>query len=392
MRLIKRVSIVSLVALCAGCSGGADDISTATPGDDSRVDDPREPATSPPTKAEIAIPSPTPGTDLPEGYPPVPKPSNANDFDVPDQSESLSAIAPIEGKDIDFAPTWVEGTFVWDIDIQTQYKSYAGQVQGDAPGDYWNGTKHTSELVFENGNVDLRSLPRTNYGSQRVILIESGSAVEQASNPTVPSGTCSFYFTGGYPEKLFTPCIHNGYDWVEIEDGFNQVDKARVYYVGAVSATPLTNPVFLKRERFWERVAFDSGKSVRVDPGTTKSVTYGKTTGTSLELSETFTETLTAEDSLEYAGIGVKLSHSTSEAFGSTRTITEETTVHVTHTVNGLDGKTVIFSVWQSVERYTIVDAEGNPYTDPSYTFEDFGSAEVRGDHEVLQSAIFDYE
>jgi len=77
---------------------------------------------------------------------------------------------------------------------------------------------------------------------------------------------------------------------------------------------------------------------------------------------------------------------------GSGACITEETSFDLTHSVNGIGGKTVIFSVWQSVERYTIVDAEGNPYTDPSYTFEDFGSAEVRGDHEVLQSAIFDYE
>jgi hypothetical protein len=386
------VCSVSLVALCAACSGGADGASSHTPENGTNIDDPEAPPTSPPKKNQIAVPNATPGSDLPEGYPAVPKPSNANDFDVPDQSESLSVVAPIEGKDIDFAPTWIEGTFAWDIDIQTQYKSFTGQVQGDPPGDYWNGTKHTSELVFENGAVDLRSLPKTNYGSQRVILIENGSAVEQASNPTVPSGTCSFYFTGGYPEKFFTPCIHNGYDWNEVEDGFNQYDKARVYYVGAVSAAPLTNPVFLKRERFWERVAFDSGKSVRVDPGATKSVTYSRMTGTSLELAETFTETLSAEDSLEFAGIGVKLSSSTSEAFGSTRTITEETTVEVTHTVSGIDEKTVIFSVWQSVERYTIVDAEGNPYTDPSYTFEDFGSAEVRGDHEVLQSAIFDYE
>jgi hypothetical protein len=28
----------------------------------------------------------------------------------------------------------------------------------------------------------------------------------------------------------------------------------------------------------------------------------------------------------------------------------------------------VIFSVWRSVERYTFVDADGNPYADPHYT------------------------
>jgi hypothetical protein len=53
---------------------------------------------------------------------------------------------------------------------------------------------------------------------------------------------------------------------------------------------------------------------------------------------------------------------------------------------------TVIFSVWRLVERYTIVDALGNPFTDPNCTFGNLGSVEIRGDHEVLRSAIFAYQ
>jgi hypothetical protein len=29
---------------------------------------------------------------------------------------------PIDSKNVDFAATWTEGTFTWDIDIQTQYE------------------------------------------------------------------------------------------------------------------------------------------------------------------------------------------------------------------------------------------------------------------------------
>ena len=38
-----------------------------------------------------------------------------------------------------------------------------------------------------------------------------------------------------------------------------------------------------------------------------------------------------------------------------------------------------------------VVDEDGNAYTEPNYTFDDLGRAVIIGDHEILQSAIFDY-
>jgi hypothetical protein len=58
----------------------------------------------------------------PPGWPEVPRPAHASDFDVPPRSESPVTIMPIDSRNVDFAATWTEGTFTWDIDIQTQYE------------------------------------------------------------------------------------------------------------------------------------------------------------------------------------------------------------------------------------------------------------------------------
>jgi hypothetical protein len=135
-------------------------------------------------------------------------------------------------------------------------------------------------------------------------------------------------------------------------------------------------------------------KSVRVDPGATFEVSYSRTTGTSDQNSYTFTRTVSGEVALQTPKqvLGAKLGGSLSEAFGSTVTITDEETSEVTRTMTGMDGKTVIYSVWSSVERYSFVDAAGNPYTDLNFTFEDLGNAEIQGEYEWISSTMFDYE
>jgi hypothetical protein len=97
-----------------------------------------------------------PKEELPTTYPPIPRPSTPDET-IPDESEIYTAIASITGKQIDFAPVWSAGEFTWNIDIQTQYDQVFGGWTGDAPGEYWNGTRQNSGLTFENGIVDLRN-------------------------------------------------------------------------------------------------------------------------------------------------------------------------------------------------------------------------------------------
>ena len=354
--------------------------------------------------------SPTgPGDDNIEGYPPVPRPTAVDDFDVPDESEIYEVIEPIEGKDVDFVPTYTAGTFTWDIDIQTQYQSFGlngWEWTGDPPGSYWSGTRHNSQLLFEGGVVDLRNLEpekaHIDHGDRtiwepmprRLTLVENGVVLEDPYNPKITVRDASFWYLPQQrdPHLSFDPPILVAVKLLPIEDTPNQRDKRRTYYVGTTAAPPLTNTVHMKRERWWRRITLGGQKSVRVDPGTSREVTYSRTTGMSYATASSFAETMNASAKVAPYDVGAEVGYATEEVYTSTREISEEETVEVSHTITGIEGKSIIFSVWQSVERYTFVDENGDPFTDPSYTFKDFGEAVVQGDHEILQSAIFDHQ
>jgi hypothetical protein len=340
-----------------------------------------------------------PSEEFPTTYPPIPRPT-APDEVIPDQSEVYAAISPIAGKALDFAPLWTDGVFTWNIDVQTQYQNLFGQWGAYAPGDYWNGTAHNSTLVFENGVVDLRS--PTPYGTswgephpRRILFVENGSKLATPRNPD--EDTAWFLFQN-YDATRFDGALFSGYVTVEKEPSFGQKTRRAAYYVAAMSSPQLTNPVYIKRERYWKRLPLGGDgnnlKSIRVDPGSTFEVKYTRTQGTSYAHSYTFTRTLSGEVSVQAPKevVGAKLGGSLSEAFGSSVEITEESSVEVTRTMTGIEDKTVIYSVWTSVEHYTVVDKNGNPYTDPNFTFEDLGSSEIQGEYEWISSTAFDYE
>jgi hypothetical protein len=346
-----------------------------------------------------AGPGNTVQAEPPNTYPPIPRPSSADEV-IADESEHTAVITPLLGKDLDFAPVWTAGVFTWDIDIQTQYDRYLSGWGGDAPGDYWNGTAHNSALLFENGKVDLRN--PTAYGTswgdpdpKRILFIEKGSALATRRNPDIDGTTFIFI---GYNQKDLDGALWGGYWTLDVDPAINERERRRLYYVAATACPALTNPVYIKRERYWKRLPLGGDgnnlKSIRVDPGSTFQVSYTRTQGTSYESSYTFTRTLSGEVSLQGPKeiVGAKLGGSLSEAFGVTVGVHEETSATVTRTMTGTEGKTVIYSVWESVEHYTFVDKNGNPYTDPNFTFSDLGSADIQGEYEWISSTAFDYE
>lgn len=160
----------------------------------------------------------------------------------------------------------------------------------------------------------------------------------------------------------------------------------RFYYI--TDSRRISNPVYLKRERYWERVPVDGDAAMfaSVDPGTTFEVDTEYTTGISIAESTTYATTLSTEIGFTGGGgpvpaaIESKVSESVTFSWGTERTMTEEYSVSVSESVVGRDGYERIFMIWELVEKYSVVDADGNPYTDPSFTF-DLSDAvsEVRG-------------
>ena len=333
--------------------------------------------------------------EFPTTYPPIPRPGTPDET-IPDESEIYTAIAPIANKKLDFTPTWTHGRFTWNVDIQTQYDRYIGGWGGDPVGNYWNGTAFSTAMTFEGGVVDLRNpTPHgTSWGEphpRRVMFIEQGVALTAPRNPDRDG---AIYQDAGYVVHRFPDALFSGHWVLPVEPLLGERTRQRVYFVIAMSCDQLEKPVYIKRERFWKRIPMGGDgnnlKSIRVDPGATFEVSYLRKQGTSYAASYTFTRTLNGE--IEIPKVGAKLGGSLSEAFGTQTTVTEETETTLTKTFTGIDGKTVIYSVWTSVERYAFVHANGDPYDDPNFTFADLGNAEIQGEYEWISSTQFDYE
>lgn len=339
------------------------------------------------------------GSKPPDTFPAIPRPTTPNEV-IPDTSEVYSAIVPIVDGKVDFAPTWSAGVFTWNIDVQTQYQKYltGSSWYGDAPGEYWDGTTNSRQLVFESGVVDLRS--PTPYGTswgdpfpKRIQFIDNGLVL---AKPINPERTYALFDFVGYAAQRIDGALFNGYVTVDKDPAFGESTRRAAYYVAATSCPLLTNAPYIKRERFWVRVPLLSGgatlKSIRVDPGASFAVQYTRTQGTDYSSSDTITRTLNGELGVEPFNVGLKLGGALSDAFQTSVTVQDQTSVTVTRTMNGIDGKTVVYSVWESVERYTFVDKDGNPYTDPNFTFSKLGSADLQGDYEWISSTSFDYQ
>lgn len=338
----------------------------------------------------------------PEGFPPIPYPETVHS-DIPDSSEIYVTIAPIAGKGVDFAPVWETGRFTWDVDIQTQYERCPLGIcrwDGDQPGDYWNGTRHNTALLFEGGTVDLRTPepfgPPHDPHPKRVQFVQNGEVLSTPFNPERSSVV--FQFTGFYPSVQLDGALWGGSVTKSVEPGFGESQRRRAYYVAATAATPLTTPVFLKRERYWKKIPLLAQgsvlQSVTLDPGATFEVSYTWSAGTDYADSYTFTRSVSGEITAgsDKNFFGAKLGGALSQAFTTEVHVTEATSVTVTKTLTGIPDKTTVYTAWVSVERYTIVDEGGNPYTDPNYTFSELGTAVLVGSREQIASKSFPHQ
>ena len=347
-----------------------------------------------PTAPKVALTDP--GAP-PDTYPPIPRPSTSPREVTPDTSESYYAIVPIDGKQVDFAPTWSEGVFTWHIDVQTQHRIW-GRTDwvGYPPAPYWDGNTRNTKLVFENGQVDLKwPDPVRYYDTRRLQFVKAGNVVDSPANPDLHDDTVVFdWLPWPNIDPNYRPTLYHGSFAGSKYRAETKYVRA-LYQVVAQSCAKLTNPVFLKRQRFWERVYLNNGslKSVIIDPGATYSVTYTRLQGVDDNVSHTFTKTISAEvNASTPADIAdAKLGGSLSDAFATSVTGHSETSTNENQTFNGKDGQTVVYSVWRSVERHTFVDKDGNPYTDPNFTFVDLGTGQIVGDLESLVSTSFPY-
>lgn len=158
-----------------------------------------------------------------------------------------------------------------------------------------------------------------------------------------------------------------------------------------VVANGITNPVYMRRDRYWVR------QDVAEGGGTSRpSIELGGGSGTTLSISTTYFEGTSNTESEEFSkSLGFEgpgplsfISGSINQTFASTTTVSNSQSVTKTFSVTGKDGKVIIVTVWTVTEVYTFTDVNGDLYTDPKWEF-DLPALVLEATKERLQTYEF---
>jgi hypothetical protein len=152
-----------------------------------------------------------------------------------------------------------------------------------------------------------------------------------------------------WPETnvLMAPTVTIG-AFVKIGTGFLSVDDAVKMFPNSYFSPAFPTPVQIMYGAYWQRVYTQvlSGQG-----------NYKRMIATTHGVSTTDSQTLGAELGVSGMGLSAKLS----ATFSTAVTITDQTTTTDEYDISCAANQTVIFTLWQLVEVYTLVDAAGKP-------------------------------
>lgn len=151
--------------------------------------------------------------------------------------------------------------------------------------------------------------------------------------------------------------------------------------------------VHIRRDRHWELKPLEgnAGDYLLVYPNTQGQISTSYQSGSERTRTEEFGRSVTAEAGLSFGPLSASVSATLSETFSSSVTVSESTTETFTKTVTGKEGAIVQFMVWELVENYSFVDADGMPLTDENFQL-NLATLQRRGSAIALQSTEFPLE
>lgn len=325
-----------------------------------------------------------PGTTTPSSvpvgnYPPIPLPQDAGGTTMTRSDSVNTTIMPLA---TDFNPIVLAITGTWNVGEQY----YGGGPILSCFNVVFNGISSSTNIMYGEKQVDC---PLIEGGAYRYVVYPArGTFIKAylASHPSrvhlVASGAMR---AGGnldvIPEVLFPPYLGDLVDLIVVGGGRNACDVDGTHNAingscawvvrttASVQWRPLTNPVFLRRDVYWEK-AGNSAIFPNYQAGSnSQSFARSWSTGTDQTETEEFGSSVTAELGLTYQGLGAKVAGTINQTFGTSIAINQEETVTETYNMTIAGHTTAVFEVWNLQEEYTFVNADGTPYEDPNYTF-----------------------
>jgi hypothetical protein len=130
------------------------------------------------------------------------------------------------------------------------------------------------------------------------------------------------------------------------------------YITGSYNCNGIVHVPLLQYTRYWQKIF---STVIQYPSDYMESHTY--TEGTSETTGESFSYTL----GLSGSAYGIGLSAELTRTFTHSITISSETSVTKQFTCESIEGKTLVFTVWQLVEGFRICNADSSQYTDRTF-------------------------
>jgi hypothetical protein len=278
-------------------------------------------------------------------WPELPIPTSPQN--LPSKTETVTYIAPLKA---DLTPTVIaaKGDWVllsWDCkSFGSCYENCVAQPE-DESLDVWSDDD-PSLLVCDN-----------TPGGESITLMEEGVILAEPHYEKVRE----------YHHERTELCL----EW----DGgmFDWCTFTNAAWFGNLK--PLTNIPHLRRDRHCQV----EGVPEIQDGPVTLDVSITHSYGVETTSAESFAKSVSFEASAGNAFYNLELVIKYSYSRDYSKTIYQYETETETKGYTIPAGETWVFLSWTCVDEYSISDSDGNPYTDPNYEFEDFGSVVISG-------------
>jgi len=128
----------------------------------------------------------------------------------------------------------------------------------------------------------------------------------------------------------------------------------------------LTEQVYLCRDRYWQV----AGKSQILPPGFSQEIKTTVRQGVETTECQEWAVAVTVEAEVKNEFASLKTTIEASFNNSVTKTVFAETELETKYTPEAVpQGKQAVYQVWVLVDRYTLTDKNGKPFTDPNYKF-----------------------
>lgn len=211
------------------------------------------------------------------------------------------------------------------------------------------------------------------------------------SFPSLPAGVRTDLLKDG--QLVAAPAAiswQTGWGWYKCRDSnlFGCISEVWLQMEYEVRGQELIAAPFIRRERFWAAVPWESGNLVEgLNGAGAIAGTSTYTFGSAVSETESLALTLGAEVGGGYGGFSAKVSTSLTTTFSTTVTVSQSTTTSFTRTLEGVEGKRTRFVLWVLRERYSFANEDGTPFVDENYVVEKGIEDPITGKFYMLEIA-----